>query len=90
MFDDWGETLGGITDSIISGGESWVDGWFANETNKVKEAAPEQQRPKEEPARQPDGQPINYQPLTSTNMMLMIGGGMVVLVVFMFLMTRGK
>lgn len=88
LMDSWGESLGGITDSIFNGGENLVNAWFDSEAEKVASAAPEENRPKQEQAQQPTGQPIAYAPMN--NNMLMIGGGVVVLMMFMMLMMRGK
>ncbi|MCW8330879.1 hypothetical protein MD588_18970 [Photobacterium sp. SDRW27] len=91
LLDSLGESLGGLTDSVLSGGEKFVDSWFDNEANKVASAAPEENRPAthQEPAQQPTGQPIHYG-MPSTNTLLMVGGGVVVMMMFFMLMMRGK
>ncbi|BCL69690.1 hypothetical protein TUMSATVNIG1_16460 [Vibrio nigripulchritudo] len=84
MLDDWGESLAGLTDSVISGGEKFVHAWFENEADKVKSAAPEEQRPHYVPAQQPNGQPIVYKqtlPINTTHILLgvLVVGGIVYL-----------
>lgn len=90
LLDSLGETLGGLTDSVLSGGEKLVDSWFDNEAEKVASAAPEENRTvtHKEPAQQPTGQPIYPANTMPTSMMMF--GGMIVLMLFMFLMLRGK
>ncbi|MGF1702520.1 hypothetical protein L4D09_19685 [Photobacterium makurazakiensis] len=89
LFDSIGETLGGVWDSASVGGEQWLDSWFDHEAEKVASAAPEENRvpQRQEPAKQPTGQPIYT---GSNNQTMMIGGGVVVVMMFMFLMMRGK
>ncbi len=58
MFDDWGETLGGLADSMVTGSQQVMDSWFDNESEKVRSAAPEEQRPTQQAAVQPNGQPV--------------------------------
>ncbi|MGF1732290.1 hypothetical protein [Photobacterium kasasachensis] len=89
MLDSLGESLGGLTDSILGGGEKLIDSWFDNEADKVASAAPEENRTTthEEPAQQPTGQPIYPVNAMPTNLMF---GGFALLMLFMFLMLRGK
>ncbi|MGF1723200.1 hypothetical protein [Photobacterium nomapromontoriensis] len=91
LFDSWGESLGGIWDSALNGGEQWVESWFDNEADKVTSAAPEENRvpQNQEPAKQPDGQPIYSGGLT-THTALMIGGGVIVAVLAVAVLMRGK
>ncbi|PSW06268.1 hypothetical protein [Photobacterium lipolyticum] len=89
LFDSWGESLSGLTDSIVNGGEQLVDAWFDGEADKVQSAAPEENRPKQEAAQQPTGQPIIYGGM-NTNTMMLMGGGFVLLMMFIFLMMKGK
>ena len=90
LLDSLGETLGGLTDSVMSGGEKWLDAWFDNEADKVASAAPEEQRPAkhQEPAQQPTGQPIYYGPQMTT--LMMYGGGFLLVVLLIVMLTRGK
>lgn len=92
LLDDWGESLGGIWDSAVEGGEGWVDAWMENEADNVASSAPEENRTpqSEEPAKQPTGQPIYRDGLSSSTTLMLLGGGMFVLMGFMFLMLRGK
>ena len=92
LLDDWGESLGGIWDSAVEGGEQWVDAWMDNEAENVASSAPEENRTPQhqEPAKQPTGQPIYHGGMSSTTTMMMLGGGMLVLMGFMFFMLRGK
>ncbi len=74
MFDDLGESLIGITDSITSGTKQYVSSWFENEADKVKSAAPEEQRPTYIHPQQPNGRPVEYrQGVTLTMTHLLIG-----------------
>ncbi|UTV27503.1 hypothetical protein [Photobacterium atrarenae] len=92
LLDDWGESLGGIWDSAVEGGEQWVDAWMDNEAENVASSAPEENRTPqhEEPAKQPTGQPIYPGGLSSNTTLMLLGGGMFVLMGFTFLMLRGK
>lgn len=91
LLDNLGESLGGIWDSAVEGGNSWVDAWFNNEADKVSSAAPEENRvpDSQQPAQQPNGQPIWYG-LTTNQTLMVAGGGALILMLFMFLMMRGK
>jgi len=90
LLDSLGETLGGLTNSALSGGQQYIDSWFDNEADKVASAAPEENRTvtHKEPAQQPTGQPIYPANTMPTSMMMF--GGMMVLMLFMLLMLRGK
>ncbi|GHA34297.1 hypothetical protein ACFFLZ_06405 [Photobacterium aphoticum] len=91
LLDSLGETLGGVWDSAMQGGEQWVQSWFDNEADKVASAAPEQNRVPQylEPAKQPTGQPIQPTGM-DTQTMLLIGGGVVVSLAVVVLLMKGK
>lgn len=81
LFDGWGETLSGITDAVVDGSEKYIDSWFASESDKVKSAAPEENRPTVAQSVQPDGQPVGYMlPPMRENLALYLGGGLLLLV----------
>ena len=63
LFDDAGEWFGGITDTVVEGGERYWSAWIDSEVEKTKEAAPEEQRPTSEPAQQPTGELVNPLPV---------------------------
>lgn len=92
IFDNIGETLGGIWDSTLEGGEQWVDSWFDHEADKVSSAAPEENRvpQQQEPAQQPTGQPIYNGGMMDNQTLLLMGGGFAVLMLAMVLLMRGK
>ncbi|CCN48936.1 conserved hypothetical protein [Vibrio nigripulchritudo MADA3029] len=83
MFDDLGESLTGITDAITSGTKDYVSAWFDNESDKVKSAAPEEQRPTYVPPQQPNGRPVEYRQgvtLSTTHLLIglaIIGGALI-------------
>lgn len=81
LFDGWGETLSGITDAVVNGGEKYIDSWFTNESDKIQSAAPEENRPIVHQSVQPDGRPVGYMlPPVRDNVALYLGGGLLLLV----------
>ncbi|GAL02950.1 hypothetical protein JCM19237_5843 [Photobacterium aphoticum] len=92
LLDSLGETLGGVWDSAMQGGEQWVQSWFDNEANKVASAAPEQNRVPQylEPAKQPTGQPVPESGMDTQTMLLIGGGALMVTLVVVALVMKGK
>lgn len=59
FWDDLGETLTGITDTVANAGQSYIDGWTQWQVDSMKSAAPEQNRPTVEPAQEYTGEKVD-------------------------------
>ncbi|MEI8612065.1 hypothetical protein P4S70_25680 [Enterovibrio sp. Hal110] len=90
--DSFGETLGGLTDTVLAGGEKLYGAWVDSKTEEVKTAAPEENRPAVRPAEQPTGQPVRPDVRGALDQMkpLMYGGGALMLLMFAAILFRGK
>ncbi|NAW64522.1 hypothetical protein [Photobacterium halotolerans] len=91
-WDSMGETLGGVFDTVgNSAGDLW-DAVVDSEVDRIKSSAPEENRPKQDAAQQPGGQPVPQGAIVPNHMLLYAGGGLlvVVLLLVMFSMMKGK
>jgi hypothetical protein len=59
FWDDMGETLSGLTDTVVNAGQSYIDGWTNWQVDSMRTASPEQNRPTVEPAQEPTGEVVN-------------------------------
>lgn len=90
FFDNFGESIGGIYDSVVAGGTEYLNAWVDNEKQELATAAPEKQRPKQEPAQQPNGQPIVMQSSPLTTMHYAAFGGVVLLLLLVMFFAMRK
>lgn len=92
LFDSFGESLKGITDSVLSGGQELIGAWVEKESSDIKSAAPEENRPPVRPAEQPTGAPVrpDYRGALADMKPLLYGGGALLLLMFALALFAGR
>jgi hypothetical protein len=72
FWDDLGETLNGITSTVATAGQSYIDGWTETQVETMKSSIPEKNRAAQDPALQPTGE-IAYGAAQNTQQLLVYG-----------------
>ncbi|WP_120511980.1 hypothetical protein [Photobacterium salinisoli] len=92
LWDNFGESLGGVWDSVSSGAGQIFDAVVDSEVDRVKSADPASNRPKTDAAQQPGGQPIptQSQGFVVDNKTLMIGGGIAAVLLIGLVAVMGR
>jgi hypothetical protein len=73
FWDELGETLNGITQTVATAGQSYINGWTEAQVDTMKSSIPEQNRTAEDPALQPTGELVAYGAAQNTQQLLVYG-----------------